>query len=117
MNGGDRVVGIVGLGYVGLPLAISFAESGLEVLGLEANASRVAELQAGLLPDRRCHRRPTGGGARRRPPHRGSRIRPSSHLRRRVRVRADAHHRAKDPDLGPVLGRGAMIGDGLAPAS
>ncbi|MCB0830512.1 MAG: NAD(P)-binding domain-containing protein, partial [Solirubrobacterales bacterium] len=39
-----RKIGIVGMGYVGLPLAVAFAESGREVIGLEANASRVEAL-------------------------------------------------------------------------
>ena len=40
-------VGIVGLGYVGLPLAVSFAEAGEHVIGLEVNARRVAQLRRG----------------------------------------------------------------------
>jgi UDP-N-acetyl-D-glucosamine dehydrogenase len=40
-------VGIVGLGYVGLPLAVSFAEAGEHVVGIEVNARRVAQLRCG----------------------------------------------------------------------
>ncbi len=40
-------VGIVGLGYVGLPLAVSFAEAGEQVVGIEVNARRVAQLRCG----------------------------------------------------------------------
>jgi UDP-N-acetyl-D-glucosamine dehydrogenase len=40
-------IGIVGLGYVGLPLAVAFAEAGNEVIGLDANPSRVDSLNAG----------------------------------------------------------------------
>src|SRR3954466_5348825 len=40
-------VGIVGLGYVGLPLAVSFAEAGEDVVGIEVNARRVAQLRCG----------------------------------------------------------------------
>jgi UDP-N-acetyl-D-glucosamine dehydrogenase len=43
-------VSIVGLGYVGLPLAIAFVEAGLEVEGIDAFAGRVAELNAGSSP-------------------------------------------------------------------
>ena len=43
-------VGVVGLGYVGLPLAVSFAEAGCGVVGLDASSDRVAELQAGRSP-------------------------------------------------------------------
>ena len=40
-------VGVVGLGYVGLPLAVAFAESGNEVVGLDADARKVEGLNAG----------------------------------------------------------------------
>ncbi|MFP5343177.1 MAG: nucleotide sugar dehydrogenase [Candidatus Limnocylindria bacterium] len=46
----DRRVAVIGLGYVGLPLAISFAEAGLEVEGVDAVAGRVTELNAGHSP-------------------------------------------------------------------
>jgi UDP-N-acetyl-D-glucosamine dehydrogenase len=40
-------VGIVGLGYVGLPLAVGFCEAGHEVIGIDTDARRVAALEAG----------------------------------------------------------------------
>jgi len=40
-------VGIVGLGYVGLPLAVAFAEAGFSVTGIDVNKDRVSELNAG----------------------------------------------------------------------
>jgi UDP-N-acetyl-D-glucosamine dehydrogenase len=43
-------VAVIGLGYVGLPLAISFVEAGLEVEGIDAYAGRVEELNAGSSP-------------------------------------------------------------------
>jgi UDP-N-acetyl-D-glucosamine dehydrogenase len=46
----DTRVAIVGLGYVGLPLAIAFAEAGLEVEGIDSWAARVAEIGAGRSP-------------------------------------------------------------------
>ncbi len=46
-------VGVVGLGYVGLPLAVAFGEAGFSVTGLETDPDRVAEVQAGrsYIPD------------------------------------------------------------------
>ena len=41
------VVGIVGLGYVGLPLACAFSQSGLEVLGFDIDPHKVQRLTAG----------------------------------------------------------------------
>jgi UDP-N-acetyl-D-glucosamine dehydrogenase len=40
-------VGVVGLGYVGLPLAVEFADAGFSVLGFEAAAEKVEALQQG----------------------------------------------------------------------
>ena len=40
-------VGIVGLGYVGLPLAVEFAKAGFPVTGIDAQAGKVAKLNAG----------------------------------------------------------------------
>ncbi len=47
---GDGRVAVIGLGYVGLPLAISLVEAGLAVEGIDASADRVAELRAGRSP-------------------------------------------------------------------
>ena len=38
---------VVGLGYVGLPLSLQFARSGVEVLGLDVDAEKVAALNSG----------------------------------------------------------------------
>ena len=43
-------IGIVGLGYVGLPLAVSFAEAGERVIGVDVDGGRVAELSGGRSP-------------------------------------------------------------------
>lgn len=40
-------IGIVGLGYVGLPLAVAFAEAGERVVGVDRSPERVAALRAG----------------------------------------------------------------------
>jgi UDP-N-acetyl-D-glucosamine dehydrogenase len=40
-------VGIVGLGYVGLPLAMEFAGAGFDVTGIEVSASKIDSLNAG----------------------------------------------------------------------
>lgn len=46
-------VAVVGLGYVGLPLAAGFAQAGVRVLGIDIDADRVARLNAGEshIPD------------------------------------------------------------------
>jgi UDP-N-acetyl-D-glucosamine dehydrogenase len=40
-------IGIIGLGYVGLPLALLFAEAGFRVTGFDIDAEKVATLNAG----------------------------------------------------------------------
>jgi UDP-N-acetyl-D-glucosamine dehydrogenase len=46
----DRRVAVIGLGYVGLPLAIAFAEADIDVDGVDASDQRLAELRAGASP-------------------------------------------------------------------
>ena len=43
----EAVVGVVGLGYVGLPVAVSFAEAGFKVVGVDLNEEKVSCLQDG----------------------------------------------------------------------
>jgi UDP-N-acetyl-D-glucosamine dehydrogenase len=40
-------IGIVGLGYVGLPLSLTFCEKGFDVAGFDVDASKIATLAAG----------------------------------------------------------------------
>ena len=48
--GSGTIVGIVGLGYVGLPTAIGFHESGFEVWGCDTSRRVVEALQSGQNP-------------------------------------------------------------------
>jgi len=41
------VVGIIGLGYVGLPLAVSFAEAGVTVIGFDTSQVKVDKINSG----------------------------------------------------------------------
>ena len=107
--GSDSRIAILGLGYVGLPLAIAFVEAGLQVEGIDANERRVAELSAGRSPiddisDDRLRAALDGRLSVVQPPE--------SHL-------ADADvivvcvptpiTSSKDPDLGPLLSAAALI--------
>jgi UDP-N-acetyl-D-galactosamine dehydrogenase len=42
-----RKIAVIGLGYVGLPVAVSFARSGVPIQGFDIDATRIAELRAG----------------------------------------------------------------------
>lgn len=53
LNDGTAVLGVVGLGYVGLPLAVEMAKAGHKVIGLEVSEGKAAEVNAGrsYIPD------------------------------------------------------------------
>lgn len=48
----NAVVGVIGLGYVGLPLATEFAHTGFRVIGFDVDRERVASLNQGICPIR-----------------------------------------------------------------
>jgi len=41
-------IGIIGLGYVGLPLAVTFAKKGFRVTGIDINKSRIRKIKKGV---------------------------------------------------------------------
>ena len=47
-----RKIAVIGLGYVGLPVAAAFAREGFAVTGFDIDASRIRELESGQ--DRTC---------------------------------------------------------------
>lgn len=96
-------VGVMGMGYVGLPLAVEFARAGFRVTGVEASPARLAALKKGRsyvedVPSAELARLVKGGG---------------------LEFRADAHglercdaivicvqtplRKSKEPDLGAVV--------------
>ncbi len=46
----DATVGVVGLGYVGLPLAVAFAKAGVPVIGVDADDARIERIGRGQSP-------------------------------------------------------------------
>jgi UDP-N-acetyl-D-glucosamine dehydrogenase len=108
----DRIV-VLGLGYVGLPLALSFVEAGLSVVGLDVNSSRVDELRSGRSPIDDVSDARLGTGLRRSLDVRG--------LDRGAVQSADAvivcvptpMDAARQPDLGPVLAAASFVRTGL----
>src|SRR3954454_13359275 len=46
-------VGVIGLGYVGLPLVVEFARAGFDVTGFDVDASKIEQINAGksYIPD------------------------------------------------------------------
>jgi UDP-N-acetyl-D-glucosamine dehydrogenase len=111
----DARVVIVGLGYVGLPLAISFVEAGREVVGIDANSERADQLRRGISPiddigDERL-REALSRGLRIVEPNRES-LAEADVVFVCVPTPID---KAKDPDLRPILAAAALIRDALRP--
>jgi UDP-N-acetyl-D-glucosamine dehydrogenase len=46
-------VGVIGLGYVGLPLAVEFARAGFSVVGFDVDTSKIDQINNGVsyIPD------------------------------------------------------------------
>lgn len=113
----DTRVAIVGLGYVGLPLALAFAEAGCAVVGVDASPDRVADLSAGRspiddIPDARLRAgldgslRIVGTDAA------GPDLAAADAIFVCVPTPIDE---AKDPDLRPVLAAAALVRASLRP--
>ena len=47
MSNKERIISVIGLGYVGLPVAVAFAEAGFNVLGFDIDINRIKELKEG----------------------------------------------------------------------
>ncbi len=47
IDNNSHIIGVVGLGYVGLPLAVDFAQEGIKVIGFDKNAGKVKKINSG----------------------------------------------------------------------
>ena len=50
----QRSIAVIGLGYVGLPVAVAFARAGMDVVGFDIDQGRVDELRRGYDRTREC---------------------------------------------------------------
>src|SRR5947199_3993081 len=50
MSEARRRVGVLGLGHVGLPTALGFAELGWSVIGTDSDGAKVEQIRGGSLP-------------------------------------------------------------------
>lgn len=46
----DEVLSLVGLGYVGMPIAVEFAKRGVKVIGFDLNATKIETYKSGIDP-------------------------------------------------------------------
>lgn len=47
---GEEKISLVGLGYVGMPIAVAFAEKGVKVIGFDLNAQKIEAYKKGIDP-------------------------------------------------------------------
>jgi UDP-N-acetyl-D-glucosamine dehydrogenase len=104
-------IGIVGLGYVGLPLAVAFAEAGQRVVGVDTNAGRVNQLRAGEsyiedIPSERLQ----AVSSRIEPTTRAARLGLCDAVIICVPTPLTAN---REPDLGPLVGAAQVVADAL----
>jgi UDP-N-acetyl-D-glucosamine/UDP-N-acetyl-D-galactosamine dehydrogenase len=52
----QRKIAVIGLGYVGLPVAVAFSKAGSQVIGFDVSAERIKELRSGLDHTREINR-------------------------------------------------------------
>ena len=102
-------VGVIGLGYVGLPLAVAFAEAGEDVVAVDVDPRKVAAIAAGEsyiedIPSERLQRRAADGSSA------------TSHYAPLARTDAvlicvpTPLTANREPDLAPLIARRAALG-------
>ncbi len=52
IKAGEEKISLVGLGYVGMPIAIEFAKRGVKVIGFDLNAKKIQTYKSGIDPTR-----------------------------------------------------------------
>jgi UDP-N-acetyl-D-glucosamine dehydrogenase len=109
MNNSFQKIAVVGLGYVGLPLALQFARSGVAVLGLDIDPAKVEQINAG----RSYIRHIAGDGIAQL--HKAKVLEASTDFSRVAEVQAvilcvpTPLNKNREPDLGFVLQTGRSI--------
>ncbi|MGA8934671.1 MAG: nucleotide sugar dehydrogenase [Pseudolabrys sp.] len=105
----ERKIAVIGLGYVGLPVAVAFARSGVPVIGFDIDCKRVEELRAGR--DRTLEVKPSDlKQARLRFDHETSSLVEADFYIVTVPTPIDG---ARQPDLGAVLSASGTVGKAL----
>lgn len=104
---------VIGLGYVGMPIAVAFARKGLEVIGFDVNEKKIDLYRSGVDPTREV-----GDEAIRNTSVRftadETALRETSFHIVAVPTPVNTDH---TPDLTPVIGASEIIGRNLTPGS
>src|SRR5680860_1415656 len=100
-------IGVVGLGYVGLPLAVAFVEEGHEVVGVDTDQRKVAALREGTsYIEDVASERIAGAGERLRVTHRYADLAACEAVLIAVPTPLT---RNREPDLGPLVAAGTAL--------
>lgn len=109
----NQTVAVVGLGYVGLPLAVAFAKAGLSVIGFDVSAERVRELAGGR--DRTGEADPRDlNQAALSCTNDAAKLRDADFI---IVAVPTPVHEDKTPDLGPLEKASATVGQNLKPGA
>jgi UDP-N-acetyl-D-mannosaminuronate dehydrogenase len=65
INKKTATVGVIGLGYVGLPLAVEFAKAGFSVVGIDVDPQKIKAIPTNVRISRTCRIRIFGPWCRR----------------------------------------------------
>lgn len=110
---GEAKLSVVGLGYVGMPVAVAFADAGIQVIGFDTNKEKIALYQSGIDPTQEV-----GDDAIRRTTvdftADESRLREALFHVVAVPTPINQNH---TPDLSPVIGASEIIGRNLSKGS
>ena len=104
---------LVGLGYVGMPIAHAFAKKGLDVIGFDLNKEKIALYQSGVDPTKEIGDEELAK-TRIRFTSDETDLRKAKFLIVAVPTPVNTDH---TPDLAPVIGASEIVGRNLAPGA
>lgn len=110
---GDAAISVVGLGYVGMPLAVAFAGKGIRVIGYDLNRQRIDMYRSGIDPTHEVGDAAVRDTSVEFTAEEG-RLREASFHIVAVPTPINQDH---TPDLTPVEGASATVGRNLTPGS
>ncbi len=104
----EKKLAVVGLGYVGMPLAVGFAKEGISVIGYDLNAEKIELYKAGIDPTNEVGEAVKDCGVDFTADE--TRLKEASFLVVAVPTPVNEDH---TPDLRPVIGSSEIIGRNL----
>ena len=110
---GSESLSVVGLGYVGMPIAVAFARKGIRVIGFDVNSEKVGLYQSGKDPTKEVGDEIIAGSAVEFTTDE-KKLREAKFHIVAVPTPVNTDH---TPDLLPVIGASEIVGRNLVPGS